>query len=159
MRVRGIQKEDRPQLEAILKAQEHFRSAEVKVALELIDIVLTQPGQKDYVLRCLEMNPGEVLGFICFGQAPLTDGVYDLYWIVVHPTSWNQGVGTRLLQNAEKELKRLGGRLLLIETSSLPGYRNPRVFYRKHGYRQIARIRDYYALGDHKLVFGKSFPL
>ncbi len=157
MRILEIKKGDRPQLEATLKAQEHFRTAEVQIALELIDIVLTQPSQEDYILRCLETNPREVVGFVCFGQAPLTDAVYDLYWIVVHPTSWNQGVGTCLLQHAEKELKRRRGRLLLIETSSLPGYRNPRAFYRKHGYRQRARIQDYYALGDHKLVFGKSF--
>jgi ribosomal protein S18 acetylase RimI-like enzyme len=89
----------------------------------------------------------------------LTDAVYDLYWIVVHPDFWNRGMGTALLLHAEADLKDRQARLLLIETSSLPGYAIPRAFYQKHGYRELARIPDYYAIGDHKLIFGKVlFP-
>ncbi len=52
-------------------------------------------------------------------------------------------------------MKRRKARLLLIETSSRPPYEIPRAFYRKHGYEVQARILDYYAVGDHKLIFGK----
>ncbi|MDI6753540.1 MAG: GNAT family N-acetyltransferase [Thermodesulfobacteriota bacterium] len=156
MKIRGIEKKDRPALKTILKAQEHFRPAEVQVALELIDIALTKPDQQDYIIGLAEGDDGEILGYICYGKAPMTDAVYDLYWIVVHPAFWNQGTGTFLLRHAEKDLMRRQARLILIETSSLPPFASPRAFYQKHDYRELARVTDYYAAGDHKLIFGKT---
>jgi ribosomal protein S18 acetylase RimI-like enzyme len=159
LKIRGIEKRDRRRLEAILKAQEHFNPEEVKVGLELIDIGLIQSGEEDYIIRIAEGPEGQILGYICYGQAPLTDAVYDIYWIVVHPASWNRGAGTSLLHQAEEEMKRRKARLLLIETSSRPPYEVPRAFYRKHGYEERARILDYYEVGDHKLIFGKVLTL
>lgn len=48
-----------------------------------------------------------------------------------------------------------GGRLLLIETSSLPHYEPTRRFYLKHGYERSCAIADYYADGDDLVVFRK----
>ena len=156
MKMRKIQPPDRAGLKALLNAQEHFKSEEIKVALELIDIVLTHPGQEDYIIHIAEGPAEETLGYICYGKAPLTDAVYDIYWIVVHPASWNQGLGSFLLRQTEEDLRHRRARLLLIETSSNPSYENPRTFYRKHGYQEQARILDYYSVGDHKLIFGKT---
>lgn len=156
-RIRPVLRRDRPSLAAILKAQKHFRPAEVQIALELIDLALDQPAQGDYLLRCAEGDGGEILGYVCYGKAPLTDAVYDLYWIVVHPDSWSRGPGSALLLRAEEEIKSTGARLLLIETSSLPTYARARAFYLKHGYRELARVPDFYAPGDHKLILGKGF--
>ncbi len=155
MKVRKIEPEDRPGLKALLNAQEHFKPEEIKVALELIDIVLAHPSQEDYIIHIAEGPGGKILGYIGHGKAPLTDAVYDIYWIVVHPAFWNQGVGSSLLRQAEADLRRRRARLLLIETSSQPSYEAPRVFYLRHGYQEQARILDYYAVGDHKLIFGK----
>ena len=155
MKTRRIEKKDRPALKTILQAQKHFKLSEIQVALEIIDLALTQPNQDDYSIRVAEGEDGEILGYVCYGKAPLTDAVYDLYWIVVHPVFWNQGTGTFLLRYAEKDMRRRQARLLLIETSSLPPYESPRAFYLKHGYKEMARVMDYYAVGDHKLIFGK----
>jgi len=159
MKIRPLEDRDRPALKTILKAQEHFRSLEVQVALELIDLALGQASEGDYLVGVAEGAEGEILGYICYGKAPLTDAVYDLYWIVVHPAFGNQGTGSLLLKHAERDLQRRQARLVLIETSSLPAYEIPRAFYQKHGYKEIARVRDYYAPGDHKLIFGKALRL
>lgn len=155
MKIRSLDEKDRPILRNIIKAQEHFRPAEIKVALEIIDFALKQREEEDYIIRLVENDDQEVLGYICYGKAPLTDAVYDLYWIVVHPAYQNQGAGSFLLNFLLQDLKRRQARLLLIETSSLPSYRQPRAFYRKHGFQEIARIKDYYAPGDDKIIFGK----
>lgn len=156
MRIRKIQPADRSDLKNILRSQEHFRPEEIRVALELIDISLSQPGQEDYLLRCAEGTNGEIQGYVCYGKAPLTDAVYDIYWIVVHPSSWRQGTGSALLRIAEEDMLRLRARLVLVETSSSPSYEIPRAFYQKHGYREQARVPDYYSLGDHKIILGKT---
>jgi ribosomal protein S18 acetylase RimI-like enzyme len=156
VKVRRIQPPDRPGLKALLNAQTHFHSEEIRVALELIEIALAHPGEEDYVILCAGGKEGDILGYVCFGKAPLTDAVYDIYWIVVHPAYRKRGVGSSLLFQAEEEMKRRHARLLLIETSSTPPYEAPRAFYRKHGYLEIAQLRDYYRRGDHKIIFGKT---
>ena len=156
LKIRKIQPQDRPQLEKILNAQQHFRPAEIQVALELINIALDHPDEEEYIIYCAEKGQGDIVGYICYGKAPLTDAVYDLYWIVVHPREWNQGTGSSLLRWAEEDLLRRKARVLFIETSSLPAYERPRMFYRKHGFQEQAELRDYYRVGDHKIIFGKS---
>lgn len=157
MRIRPVEEKDWKILKNIVHAQDHFRQAEIRVALEIISFVLKQQSEEDYIIRVVEREDYEILGYICYGKAPLTDAVYDLYWIIVHPAYQNQGAGSLLLDYAQRDLKRRQARLLLIETSSLPAYAKPRAFYSKHGFQEIARIKDYYEKGDDKIIFGKFF--
>jgi ribosomal protein S18 acetylase RimI-like enzyme len=46
--------------------------------------------------------------------------------------------------------------VLIVETSSVGRYDQARHFYRKHGFVEEARVRDYYGHGDDKVVFWKS---
>jgi hypothetical protein len=57
---------------------------------------------------------------------------------------------------AEGAVARRGGGGLYIETSSRKVYARTRRFYRDAGYRQVARLRDFYAAHDHKVVFCKT---
>lgn len=155
MKIRKMVERDKSILKKIIKAQEHFRLAEIQVAQEIIDLALKQTAEEDYIIRLVEGDDEEVMGYICYGKAPLTDAVYDLYWIVVHPAFQNQGAGSFLLDYAQQDLRRRGARLLLVETSSLPAYAHPRGFYQKHGFQEIARVKDYYSPGDDKIIFGK----
>jgi hypothetical protein len=61
-----------------------------------------------------------------------------------------------LLRHVEDEIRKAKGRVLFIETSSLPQYDLTRKFYLKHGYEQAAVLRDYYAAGDDMVVFRKQ---
>ena len=94
-------------------------------------------------------------GFACYGPIPLTEGVYDLYWIAVDPAAQKKGIGRYLLGYVEREIKKQGGRMLLIETSSQESYGATIRFYEKSGYQLAARIKDFYRIGDDKLVFSK----
>jgi len=51
---------------------------------------------------------------------------------------------------------RLGGRMILIETSSQETYGATVRFYEKAGYELVARIKNFYRVGDDKLVFSKE---
>ena len=68
-----------------------------------------------------------------------------------------KGVGGKLLRFLEDDILKERGRILLIETSSLPHYDLTRRFYLKHGYDQTAQLRDFYADGDDMVVFRKPF--
>ncbi len=97
-----------------------------------------------------------MLGYTCFGPHPLTEGTYDLYWIVVDPIAQGRGIGHALLARVEAEVQARGGRLLLVETSSTPAYTSARRFYETSAYRCEATIHDFYAPGDDLLIFSKD---
>jgi GNAT superfamily N-acetyltransferase len=153
--VRNLQISDREPLRAILRGTSVFSHDEVAVALELIDAVLHNPGQTDYIIATAVQGNGAVVGYYCIGPTPLTAGTFDLYWIAVRPDCHNQGIGKMLLQHAEDVVLTSGGRLLVAETSSQPGYESTRMFYLRNAYAEVARIRDYYKPGDDLVVYGK----
>jgi ribosomal protein S18 acetylase RimI-like enzyme len=140
----------------MLQATNRFTPAEIEVALELIDIYLNQPHQKDYRLSCAVDDHDQVAGYACFGPTPMTEGTYDLYWIAVDPERQRQGIGDLLLAFVESQARRENGRLLMIETSSQPKYQPTHHFYLKNHYREIARIPDFYAEGDDRVIYCKK---
>lgn len=154
--IRKLRFEDRQSLSSILHRTEQFRENEVDVALELIDCALSDEDQQDYHVYIYEENQ-TVCGYFCIGLRPLTDGVYDLYWIVVSPEKQNSGIGTCLIKEAENFVRSRDGRWLLIETSSKDDYSSTRKFYLKNGFEEIVRIKDFYSLGDALVTYGKYF--
>ncbi len=87
---------------------------------------------------------------------PMTHGTWNLLLIAVHPDSQGRGCGAAILRHVEQILTENGQRLLLVETSGLAGFENTRGFYRKLGFDQEARIRDFYQAGEDKIVFRKA---
>lgn len=98
---------------------------------------------------------GQILGFAYYAPAAMTDRAWYLYWIAVQRHRQAHGIGGKLLRHAEEDIRARRGRVLLIETSSLPHYDLTRKFYVKHGYAQAAVIQDFYADGDNLVVFSK----
>jgi ribosomal protein S18 acetylase RimI-like enzyme len=99
----------------------------------------------------------EILGFAYYAPAAMTDRTWYLYWIAVTKQIQARGIGTTLLKYVEDSVREQRGRLLLIETSSLPYYELTRKFYLKHGYQETATIADFYAEGDSMVVYAKRF--
>jgi ribosomal protein S18 acetylase RimI-like enzyme len=85
----------------------------------------------------------------------MTDRTWYLYWIAVDRTLQAKGIGGELLRYAEEDARKRGGRVLFIETSSLPHYDLTRRFYVKYSYEVTGQLRDYYADGDDMVVFRK----
>lgn len=86
----------------------------------------------------------------------MTSGTWNLYLIAVHPDRQGRGVGASLVRHVEATLAERGARVLLVETSGLPHFERTRAFYRTNGYDEEARIRDFYAAGEDKVVFRKA---
>jgi len=157
MRLRALRPDDRPCIERLLRETQVFTEAEVAIALELIDIYLNVPTQRDYQLYVAADDTDVAQGYVCFGPTPLTDALWDLYWIAVTPTRHHQGIGTELLHFVEAQVRERAGRRLIIETSSLPRYLPTRNFYLRHGYSELARLPDFYAIGDDRIIYAKDF--
>ena len=158
MTIRPLRADDRAAVMAMLARTGSFTNEEVATALELMDAWVVEGDASGYLTFVATAPPADeaILGYVCFGPAPLTDGTYDLYWIAVDPHTQGRGVGRRLLAFAESEIAGCGGRLVLIETSSQASYQATARFYERCGYALAARIDNYYRVGDDKLIFAKT---
>jgi aminoglycoside 6'-N-acetyltransferase I len=156
--IRKLKQADAPVIEGILKRVIQFTPAEVEVAMELVNIAANNPYQTDYNIFVYE-HEGKILGYYCVGRRPLTDGVYDLYWIAADPEAEIKGIGRVLLSHAENFVLENKGRWMLAETSSKDSYLATRNFYMRNHYTIIAQINDFYSVGDSLMVFGKYFNI
>jgi GNAT superfamily N-acetyltransferase len=146
---------DLPALRRLIAASgDVFHREERAIALELLEERLARGAKSGYWFFLAERG-GELLGYANWGPVPLTRRSFDLYWIVVAPVEQGKGLGRSLLERVERGVAARGGGNLYIETSSRPEYARTRRFYREAGYTRIAKLRDFYAPGDHKLMFCK----
>lgn len=95
-------------------------------------------------------------GVVYYQPKPAADGVWDLTMIAVARRQQGRGVGTELMRHVEAELREEGVRLLLVETSSTPAFTATRDFYAGLGYREAARVPDYWSDGDDLVLFTKD---
>jgi ribosomal protein S18 acetylase RimI-like enzyme len=153
--IRPMAAGDKPALMQILRNTPEFKPHEVAVAEEVIDAFLNDPRESGYFTLVAEDND-EIAGYICYGETPCTVGTWDIYWVAVDREKRRRGIGKVLSETAEAAIKKGGGRLAIIETSSTPLYDNTRNFYLGRGYETIARIPDFYMTGDDKLILVKK---
>jgi ribosomal protein S18 acetylase RimI-like enzyme len=153
MEIRPIEKKDREPLAALIRRIETFSPEEVECATELVDLALT-PNNKDYTILVADRN-GQLVGYICYGPTPMTEGTFDLYWIASDPTVRGQGVGASLIAGMEGDLRRRNARAIRVETSATEAYGPTRGFYASMKYTEEARFRDFYKVGDDLIILAK----
>jgi D-alanine-D-alanine ligase len=153
-KIRYAAASDRKAVHEFIKATNFFRPDEVDVAMEVFDDALKNGPDGHYQSYVIDENKKPV-GWVCFGPTPCTIGTYDLYWIAVDPACQSKGYGRILMTFAEQQIKKHGGRLVIVETSGRPSYIATRKFYLKIGYLESSRVWDFYAPGDDKIIYIK----
>lgn len=156
MNIRPLISEDREELRRMVIETGVFTDEEVNVAMELIDIVLGDKGQRDYQIVCAVDDHDRPSGYICYGPIPMTVGGFDLYWIIVDPRMQGRKIGSELLSYLEEEVRGLKGRMILADTSSIPSYEKAQEFYRRRGFQAVAKIADYYWKGNDRITYCKK---
>jgi len=159
IRLGGLHPRDRARVAELLVSTAVFSRDEIDVALQLFDATVRDDGAAgadDAHVPDYEFTgafEGErLLGYACAGPTPATDGTFDLYWLAVDAAAQGKGIGTALVHEVERELRDRGARMLLVETSSRPDYSDTRAFYARCGYTEAARIRDFYAPADDRIM-------
>ena len=131
-----------------------FKPLELDTLREVLDDYHAGNDPAGHRAVTLERD-GQPVGFAYYAPTAMTDRTWHLYWIFIGKAGQGGGLGSQLLRHVEDDILRAGGRLFLIETSSLPSYEPTRRFYLKHGYEQAALVRDFYADGDDLVIFRK----
>jgi len=136
--IRPLQPSDMPAVKAVINACGLFPS-------ELLDSMTTGyfTGQAGPDLW-LTYNDGSPTAVAYCAPERMTQGTWNLLLIAVHPNSQGKGYGAAIMHHVEHLLASKGARLLLVETSGLPSFAGTRGFYKKLGYDEEAKIREFY---------------
>lgn len=153
--IRRTRPEDRSPILAFMKATGFFHDGELDVAREVLDEAI-KGGPTGHYQSFTLLERNTPVGWICYGPTPCTHGTFDIYWIGVSPLHQGRGYGRSLLQRAEAGIRKSGGRLIVIETSGRETYDSTRGFYLASGYQESARVRDFYAPGDARVIYTRN---
>lgn len=151
--IRPAAPDDIPALLALAEASTLFQPDELEFVAGMIRDHLG--GAEGDHRWAVDDDAGEPVGLAYFAPERLTDGTWNLYLIAVHPTRQRQGRGTAMVRHVEAALATEGVRIVLVETSGQESFEPTREFYRRCGYAEEARIREFYKAGDDKIVFRK----
>ncbi|MCV6593962.1 MAG: GNAT family N-acetyltransferase [Silicimonas sp.] len=99
---------------------------------------------------------GEAVGLCYTEPEDLTDGTWNMRALAVRPDLHGKRLGAALVRAAEQHLKDMGQRILIVDTSGTEEFARTRRFYAQNGYEEEARVRDYWADGDDKVIFRKA---
>ena len=146
---------DTPTLLQIAEGTGVFKPHEIIALSEVLDDYHADNHAHGHIAVTYEQD-GHIIGFAYYAPAAMTDRTWYLYWIAVTKATQAKGIGSHLLHHTEDDIRKRNGRVLFIETSSLPHYDLTRKFYLRHKYEQAAVLKDYYSDGDDMVVFRKK---
>jgi D-alanine-D-alanine ligase len=138
----------------IIESTGFFYPPEVDVAVELVDERLAKGPASGYHFVFAEVG-GQTVGYACYGPIACTVGSYDLFWMGVEQSQQGRGLGRSLVAETERLIRAEGGRRIYIETSNRPQYASTRGFHERSGYQQEAVLKEFYGVGDDKVIFTK----
>lgn len=150
MKLRSTRSEDIPALKLVLDGVELFPS---ELLPDMLSSFLSNQECEDIWLSVVV--DGEPIGFCYAIPEPLTDGTWNMLAIAVLRAKQGLGAGAAITNELEASLRKKGARVLIADTSGADAFESARAFYRKNGYSEEARIRDFWAAGDDKVVFWK----
>ena len=121
----------------------------------LDDMFCTNPDDSEQSEFWLTYDDSAPVAIAYCAPEPMADGTWNVLLIAVHPDRQSEGIGAQIMSFVEQKLSAQGVRVLLVETSGTDHFIKIRSFYKQLGYHEEARIREYYGVGDDKIIFHK----
>lgn len=152
--IRTITPADTPELLTICESTGLFSGEDLPTLQLLFDdyhVTKSRQGHQSLVYE----EEDKLIAVAYFTPKELTDRTWELLMIMVHSSRQSTGIGSLMIHACQEQIRSMGGRLLLIETSSTDDFEPIWRFYRKHGFQDVATVPDYYADGAGKTTFWK----
>ena len=153
--IRAVRPKDRGAAIEVARASGLFGPEELADVEATLEGFLTGSVEGDRWLAS-DAAEGVVAAIAYYAPERMTDGTWNLYLLAVHPDHQGQHLGSALVRHVEQDLREIGARVLLIETSGVADFARQRAFYAGLGYAEEARIREFYGAGDDKVVYWKQ---
>ncbi len=119
----------------------------------MLDPVLAGEAEAIWLTGLID---NQIAGFCYAVPEALTDGTWNMLALAVSPGQQGSGLGAALVRGLEDRLRGASQRVLIVDTSGTEAFARTRRFYAQNLYEEEARIRDYWAAGDDKVIFRKA---
>lgn len=97
--------------------------------------------EKRIMVLLLEGIP---VGLVMITKVRDSESYFRIKWLVIKSTEHNKGFGTKLIQYAFHEIKKLGGKHVYVETSNEQHNKFAKHFYQKLGLSKVGILPNYY---------------
>lgn len=100
---------------------------------------------------------GRIVGALGIRENKYGSGGFEMDsdYVAIHTDYRRKGIGTKLLLKAEDFVKKRGGRYIHIVTCDIPSYEPAVNFYKRFGYQEVGRIKNYFVSGEGRIDFVK----
>lgn len=145
---------DTPAILALTAGTGFFKPMEVETLADVLCEYHEEYAAKGH--RCFVWEEhGRMLGYEYHAPEDMTDRTWSLWWIAVAADQQGRGLGAKLLEFVEEDVRARKARLLVVETADTAHYEPTRRFYVNRGYTITSHIPDYYAEDDGQVIFTK----
>ena len=138
---------------AITEASGKFDADSLAYVADTLDAHWANPQQAIWLTALADEQP---IGVAYCAPEPVTNGTWNLLMLWVKDGFEGKGFGRALVSGVEDELRERGARLLIVETSQLPDFEPARKFYQNYGFKLEAEVKDFFDVGDNKLIYIKE---
>jgi len=149
-----IRKVIKTDIEALIEVLNSIELFQAEMLEDMIADYFNNPKTKDIWFTALQNNQPIAIAFCA--PEKLTEGTYNLYAIGVKNEIQGKGIGSQMMAYIEKHLKQNGNRILIVETSGSKEYQLTRKFYKNLNYTKEAVIREFWSVGEDKVIFWKK---
>jgi ribosomal protein S18 acetylase RimI-like enzyme len=155
--IQNVNSKDRSHLLSIACATNLFTPEDAEALLgEVLDGIFSGALSPDHQAICCRVDEsGDIVGWSYFAPDQFAEGVWNVWWIGVQPSSHGTGAGKQLLRHVETKIASLGGRIVVIETSDSEEFARARKFYANEGYSECGRVPEFYGEGESKVIFSR----
>ncbi|MBU0975740.1 MAG: GNAT family N-acetyltransferase [Patescibacteria group bacterium] len=104
-------------------------------------------------------DKGQIVGAIGINENKYKNLGFEMDndYVAIHKKYRREGLGSKLLQKAERFVKMKKGRYIHILSCDIKSYKPARIFFVKNGYKQVANIPNYYVTGEGRIDYIKTF--
>ncbi|MEO1262851.1 MAG: GNAT family N-acetyltransferase [Bacteroidota bacterium] len=149
--IREVKKEDIGHLRDVLNSIDLFPAEMLE---DMISGFFNNTETEDIWFTATENGLPISIGYCA--PEKLAEGTFNLYAIGVRGDVQGKGIGKKMMQYLEEQLKQKGHRVLIVETSGTDDFELTRKFYENLDYNKEAVIRDFWDEGDDKVVYWKK---
>jgi ribosomal protein S18 acetylase RimI-like enzyme len=157
MFIQTVTSNERSQLLAIASSTKLFTPDEAEALLgEVLDGIFSGALPPEHqAVCCRATEGGDALGWSYFAPDQYAEGIWNVWWIGVQPSSHGTGAGKQLLRAIEAKVESAGGRVMIIETSDSDAFARARKFYSNEGYSECGRVPEFYGESEGKVIFAR----
>jgi GNAT superfamily N-acetyltransferase len=153
--IRGARPEDLASIRAVFKS--HTPCYDWKFAKRHYLSYFDSPELRAKEEVLVGLVGDRVVGVIAYlHDVHEADDIYWLGWFYVHKDEQGNQHGKRLLDHVVDVVKKRGGRKLYTDTSSWGFYSKAHHRYKEYGFKEEARLLDYYEKGEHQVIYGMT---